>query len=121
MVSDALLAEQRRQLLRRLTDSYEVLRDTRTDTDEGGWTNTEAVVGTGACRLRPLGESAQETIIAERLQWQVAYSIDLPHDASLTPRDRLRVNATRTFEIGGIAQGGRDRWKQTVVCREIGS
>lgn len=101
-------------------DAYEVLRETRTDTDEGGWTNVEAVAGTGACRLRPVGESAQERQIVERRQWEVAYSIDLPYAVDLTPADRLRVNGVRSFEVGGVVKAGTWGFWATAVCREIG-
>lgn len=119
-LSPAEVAEFRALVEGTYPDTYEVLRDTDTPDDTGGWTTAETVSSTGACRLRPLGESAQETIVAERLEWQVAYSIDLPYGADVTPRDRLRVNGTRTFEIGGIVRGGAWGFWATAVCRETG-
>lgn len=102
-------------------DTFEIVRETRTDSDEGGWTNAETVIGTGNCRLRSSEIQPQEQQIAERFGWEVAYPIDLPYATAVTPADRLRVNGTRTFEVGGVIKAGTWGFWATAVCKEIGS
>lgn len=100
-------------------DTYEVLRPTRTDTEEGGWTIGETVVSTGICRLRPVGESAEERIIVEQMISETAYSLDFAYAVDLTRADRVRVNATRTFEVVDVVRGGNWGFWATAVCKEI--
>jgi hypothetical protein len=64
----------------------------------GGGTPTYAATtgGTVACRLDPLGDS--ERMIALRDSLAQRFRLTLPHDAPITPHNRVTV-AGRTYEI----------------------
>jgi hypothetical protein len=102
-----------------MPDSYAIVRDTPVDDNAGGRTTTEQTVGVGDCRVRALTGGA-ERAVADRLGWSMAYAVDLPYDASLTPADRLLVNGTRTMEIGGIVDIGEWSMTRVAICQEIG-
>jgi hypothetical protein len=102
-----------------MPDSYAIVRDTPTVDTGGGRTTIEETVGVGACRVRALNGGA-ERAVAERLEWTMAYAVDLPYSASLTPSDRLLVNGARTFEIGGIVDIGEWSMVRTAICQEQG-
>lgn len=102
-----------------MPDTYAIVRDTATVDTGGGSTTAEGTVGAGDCRVRALNGSA-ERAVAERLEWTMAYAVDLPYSASLTPSDRLLVNGARTFEVGGIVDIGAWSMVRTAVCQEQG-
>jgi hypothetical protein len=100
-------------------DSCELLRSTWVDDGAGGGTTAESVVATSPCRLLGTQLRPTEQAVAARLQWAVAYAIQLPYDTTATPADRLRVNAGREFEVGGVVVDGRLGMFANAVCREV--
>lgn len=102
-----------------MPDSYAIVRDTATVDSGGGSTTTEHTVGVGDCRVRALSGGA-ERAVADRLGWSMAYAVDLPYDAMLTPADRLLVNGTRVMEVGGIVDIGQWSMVRTAVAQEVG-
>lgn len=101
-----------------MPDSFAVLRDTATYDTGGGSTTTATTVGVGDCRVRALTTGA-ERAIAERLDWSMAYAVDLPYTTSLTPSDRLLINSERTLEIGVIVDIGEWSMVRTAICQEM--
>lgn len=83
---------------------------------------TPATVEVGPCSLKKLGQQgqAEERVIADRLQWQTPYLIDLPYDTLVTPKDRIRVNGDREFQVGGVVKTGELGIVATAVCEERG-
>lgn len=100
-------------------DTFDLLEPAPSDTDTGGWGETDTVVATGRCSLQPAnaGDRA-ETLIAERLRWVNPYLVSLPLTVLIKSTYRITVNGRR-MEIGGVVKGGALAVDQTLVCREI--
>jgi len=86
---------------RSLTTSVQVSRATSTSDNRGGQTRSSSVVATVAALIRPLGSSAQEQAIADRLSGRSSWVIEVPLGTSVSAAtDRLlEVGTGRTFEV----------------------
>lgn len=103
-------------------DAYTVSRATVVADNRGGRITTWSTVEAGVCKLNTAGQStlsSNERVIAERLGWDVVYSVSLPNDTLLTPADRLVVNG-RTMEVGGVTKGGAWGLAAIAVVQERG-
>lgn len=112
--------------LRALTESFypdsaEVLRTAAATGGPRGDAPTEAPTGAAfPARLRVGGTQPVEREIAARKGWAVSYAIDMPYSTDVTPADRIRINGTRKFEVGGVTKGGTEAMQITAVCQEVG-
>jgi len=125
-VSDLALSTDDITELRTLTevlsfaDSYEVVRRVEIPDGRGGRTATEEVVEVGMGALATTGLQPDERETAGRLGWSSAYTLELPYDTTAEPKDRIRLNGARMFEIGGILRGGAWGIAARAVAREVG-
>jgi hypothetical protein len=81
---------------------------------------TPNIVASGFCQLRLIGANASEQSVADRLGWTLSYAIDLDDMTDITPSDRLVLNGTRRFEIGGVIDLGHGSTQKTLIVREVG-
>lgn len=82
-----------------LPDSCIVQRPNRVSDGEGGYTlGTPTTVATVACRVSPLGNAAQESVIGEAVRAVAQYVVHLPAETDVRSDDRLVVGS-RTFEV----------------------
>jgi hypothetical protein len=101
-------------------DSYEVLRSTTGGENEyGPIAGSEAVIEVGLCVLSASGLTPREQATADRLGWQVAYSVEMPFTTLLAPSDRLRIG-NRTFEVGGVSREENWGLLAIAVVQEVG-
>lgn len=114
----AEVAQARTDATLAMPDSCAIQRATRTRDGAGGSTTATAILATVPCRLRPAGGGDERTI-ADALQWVVAYTVSLPWGTDLRPTDTLLI-AGRTFQVGGVLQGGAYSKDYRAVCKEIG-
>lgn len=105
---------------RNFTSACDIVRETRTDTDEGGWTTVETVVATAVpCSYAPLGAGGgDERIIAERMAAVADTVINLPVGTDVTPRDRVVIGA-RTFEVKDVMDDRSQPTHLRVYAQEI--
>jgi hypothetical protein len=76
-----------------------ILRDTPTSDGQGGWTSNYVAVTTGlACRLRSLGDDAQEIEVAGELAGLTRWVLSIPAGTDIRARDRVQVG-TATYEV----------------------
>ncbi len=103
MITAGQLSLMRATVERTFVSSCSIVRNTRTDTDEGSWTTAETTVATGVmCRYAPLGSGGgAERIIAERMAAVADTVINMPVGTDVTPRDRV-VIGSRTFEVKDV-------------------
>ena len=101
-------------------DAYRVLRVAEVPDGRGGRTTNEAPVEAGHGELVESGLQPDERETAGRLGWSVAYVVKLPYDTLATPKDRIRINAARTFEVGGVLRAGNAGINARAVVREVG-
>ncbi|MEJ7901848.1 MAG: hypothetical protein WKF63_08355 [Thermomicrobiales bacterium] len=120
ILSPRLISTLRGVTARLRPDTCEVLRATVVEDGGGGSTTVETVTSTVPCRLDASGLQPDEAAIASRLGWEVAYKLDLPVDANVTPSDRLRVNGVRSFQVGGVPVAGNAAVSKIAVVREVG-
>lgn len=108
------------QVERLFVSTCDILRETRTDTDEGGWTNTETTVASAVpCRFAPIGSGGgAERIIAERLAAVADTVINVPVGTNVTPRDRVAIGA-RTFEVKDVMDDRSQPTHLRVYAQEI--
>lgn len=85
---DGLLDAMRDAVLRTLPTDIDIRRSTPTKTATGGTTRAWATASTTKGRID--GITAMDLEVAERLAIKVEHSVILPHDADVTPEDRLR-------------------------------
>ncbi len=120
ILSPRLISTLRGVTARLRPDTCQVLRATVVEDGSGGSTTVETVTATMPCRLDTTGLQPGEEAIASRLGWEVAYRLDMPFDADVTPGDRLRVNGARMFQIGGVPMAGNAAMSKVAVVREVG-
>lgn len=101
-------------------DTYEILRTAPATGGPRGAAPAETVAAAGDCELREVAREPAERTIAERHGWEVAYVIDLPWGVAVKNKDRIRVNGSRTFEVGGVVYGGNMDTEVTAVVTEVG-
>ncbi len=82
-----------------MPESIEVLRATRAPDNEGGFTNTLAVVATVPGRF--CTASARDIELGSSMQAAVEGVITVPHDADVRSTDRLR-RAGQTYAVAGV-------------------
>jgi len=100
-------------------DTYELLATTATPDAEGGSTETEGVIESGACSLTAGATRPDEQAVASRQGSQTPYVIELPYATGATGRHAIRVNGSRTFAIIGDAlKDGAWGIAARVVCEE---
>lgn len=100
-------------------DTFVILRDVPVSDGAGGRRKTQPdIIGMGRCLLRPLQSASAEQVIADRIGWTVAYAIDLDDSFSVSPANRIIVNGSRTFEIGGVIDVGESSTQKTLIVRE---
>lgn len=80
---------------------------------------TPTPIASGFCQLRLTGANASEQAVADRLGWTLSYAIDLDDVTNVTPSDRLVLNSTRKFEIGGVIDLGHGSTQKTLIVREV--
>lgn len=89
-----------------LTDSVAIHRTTQVPDGAGGWTPTDAVSSTVACRVARSGlQSPSEAIYAERLGSRAPFTVYLPFDVDIRESDRLVVTlptGVQTYEVLGV-------------------
>lgn len=102
-----------------MADVCEVLGSTAVEDTSGGLTQTPAVLATTVCGVQAVSGGAEQ-VVADRLAWSAAYSIRLPVATVVTPANQLRVNGTRTYQIGAILDRGAQATAKIAVCRERG-
>lgn len=121
ILDPALLTELRElQVELAWPDTYQIVGTVSTRTPTGGWADVEQVVESGACKLREVNTNMPtEREIAERQGWTVPYAVDLPHNTTLTPEQKLKVNG-REMQVGGVLRGGAWALKATAVAQEQG-
>lgn len=98
----------------------DIVRGTRTDTDEGGWTNAETVVAAAVpCSYAPIGTGGgSERIIAERMAAVADTVINVPEGTTVTERDRV-VIGTRTFEVKNVGDDRSELTHLRIYAQEI--
>lgn len=103
-------------------DVCEIRRQVDAGTDEFGnpLPPTTATFESGPCSLRSGGLQPNERLAATRLEYATPYAIDLPFPTIVTVEDTIRVNGTRTFEVGGVIREGEWGIDATAVCVERG-
>jgi len=86
---------------RSLTTSVQVSRASSTSDNRGGQTRSSSVVATVAALIRPMGSSAQEQAIADRLSGRTSWIIEVPLGTNVqAATDRLiEVGSGRAFEV----------------------
>jgi head-tail adaptor len=102
-----------------MPDTCEILSTTAAADSSGGYPATEGVSATIVGDLSS-DLSGEEQVIADRLEWAAAYRLRLPLGTAITPSTRVRVNSTRTFEVGAVLQDGLYATAMMAICREQG-
>lgn len=100
-----------------LPDTAVVSRPSRVSDGEGGSTVSYSTVATVACRISPLGNAAQETVIGEAARAIAQYVINLPAETDVESDDRLIVGS-RTFEVVETVKRSYEVIRR-VICREV--
>lgn len=120
MIPARTLSLLRDQVERLFTSTCDIVRETRTDTDEGGWTNAEATVAADVpCRYAPIGAGGgAERIIAERMAAVADTVINVPLDTDVTARDRVVID-DRTFEVKDVMDDRSQPTHLRVYAQEI--
>jgi hypothetical protein len=75
-----------------------ILRDSPTSDGQGGWVSNYVAVNTVACRLRSLGDSAEEIEVAGELAGLTRWVLSVPSGTDIRARDRVQVG-TATYEV----------------------
>jgi len=100
-----------------LPETATIRRTTETSDGMGGRQPATSDVGVTPCRLAPLGQSAQERVIAERLTGMTAYVATLPAGTDVRMEDEISIGA-RVLRV--IAVLGRSyETARRVVCVEM--
>lgn len=103
-----------------MPDSCTIGGGTLTANDSGGYTaGTGSTIAVSPCRLRSAGLQPQERAIADRLEWSVAYAIDLPYTVTVSPTHAIILSG-RTFEVGGVVDDGAWAMKKVAIVKEAG-
>lgn len=100
-------------------DMVEILAPSGAVDSRGNRTAGEQVIAVMPGELRAEGMRPQEREVASRLGWAAAYAVDLPYDAPVEARHRLRI-AGRVFEVGAVLRDGAWGLAATAICAERG-
>ncbi len=84
-----------------LVETAEIRRRQTVPDGAGGFTVSWQPVGTVKCRLAPVGDSAQERAIADKLTAKVILTVLLPAETDIRHTDRLVVGS-RILEVVGV-------------------
>lgn len=103
-----------------MPDTCSIVGNVLVDNGEGGFSSTTVVEATVACRLRGTALQPSERVNAERLGWNISYTVDLPVSVTVTPSHQIIVNG-RTFEVTGVIKEEDWSIKQVAVVKEVGS
>jgi hypothetical protein len=102
-----------------LPDSVDILAPSGARDSRGNRLPGETVVAQVPGEVRSGGLLPREQEIAAQIAGQTVYAVDLPYDAPVEAKHRLRVNGDRTFEVAGVVREGNWRLLTTAVCTEV--
>lgn len=117
MLLAAELASMRGAMVESFPQTCAILRTTAGASDnQGGHAETEAEVGTYACRLsasRPVEHEVGDQIVSD-----LAWTALLPYNADVTQGDRLQVDEDE-FEVAGTDADAPERIALQVTLRRL--
>ncbi len=101
MLTPNELQDMRAEANQILVETAQILRRQSAPDGAGGFAVSWQSVGTVKCRLVPVGDSAQERAIADKLTGKVLLTLLLPAETDIKHTDRIAVG-NRILEVVGV-------------------
>ena len=117
MLSDAELADMRKQQEENMPETVYIQEVTETSNGAGGRSQVLTTVATAKGRIGDLGKDPQEREIAGRLGNVTPYIVTLPVGTVITEKNQLQING-RQFLVHGAARKSHQTALR-VVCSEV--
>ncbi len=116
-MSDAELADMRKQQEENLPETIYIQAATETSNGAGGRSQAWNTVATVNGRIGDLGKDPQERAIAERLSNVKVYIVTLPVGTTVDEKNQLQING-RQFHVHGVPRKSHQTALR-VVCSEV--